>query len=267
MPPERIACLSEEPTEILYHLGEQDRIVGITAYTVRPPQAPREKPVISFFQTADLEGIEALAPDLVIAFSDIQADIVAALVKRGLSVIAFNQRSVADILEVVRTIAALVDRTEDGRRYANELAEHLQEVRRKAQRLPLRPRVYFEEWPKPTITAIRWVAELIETAGGDYLFPELCGGKLGQDRMVPDPAEILRRKPELMLASWCGANFKPKTVKQRPGWESAEFVRCDRLVEIPSEIILQPGPAALTAGVDALHEAIAEVAHTLAARV
>jgi iron complex transport system substrate-binding protein len=263
LPPQRIVCLSEEPTEILYHLGEQDRIVGITAYTVRPPQAPREKPVISHFIEADLDGIMALEPDLAIAFSDLQADLAAELIRRGLTVLTLNQRCVADILEAILLIAAVVGRTEDGQRYIADLTEHVAAVRQKGSALPVRPRVYFEEWPKPTITAIGWVAELVEIAGGYYVFPELRGGIRAQDRALADPGEVLRRKPDLMLASWCGAKFKSRTVLKRPGWAEADFVRAGRLVEIPSEIILQPGPAALTDGLDALHTAIAEVATAL----
>ena len=260
MPPRRIACLCEEPTEILYHLGEGDRVVGITAYTVRPPEAVRDKPVIAHFVEADIDGIMALEPDLAITFSDLQADIAAELIRRGVGVLALNQRSVADILEVVRTVGAIAGRAAEAVAYADELAAHVETVRERAARLPRRPRVYFEEWPKPTITAIGWVAELVGVAGGEYLFPELAGGKLAADRTLEDPAEVLRREPDLMLASWCGAKFKPKTVTRRPGWGEADFVRRGRLVEIPSEIILQPGPAALTAGLDALHEAIGEVA-------
>ena len=264
MPPRRIACLSEESTEILYHLGEQDRIVGITAYTVRPPEAPREKPVISHFVEADLDGILELAPDLAITFSDLQADISAELIRRGVTVMALNQRSVADIIAAVQLVAAVVDRGEDGQRYASVLVAHVEAVRTQGKSLPCRPRVYFEEWPKPTITAIGWVAELVEIAGGEYLFPELSSGLRGADRALEDPAEVLRRQPDLMLASWCGAKFKAQTVRRRPGWAEAEFVRAGRLVEIPSEIILQPGPAALTDGLMALHAAIAEVADALA---
>jgi iron complex transport system substrate-binding protein len=263
MPPRRIACLCEEPTEILYHLGEEERIVGITAYTVRPPRAAREKPVIARFVEADVDGILALEPDLAITFSDLQAQIAAELIRAGVPVLALNQRRVADILEVVRMVGALAGRGAEARTYADELAAHLDVVRAKAAGLARRPRVYFEEWPKPTITAIGWVAELVEIAGGEYLFPELAGGKRGADRTLDDPAEVLRRAPDLMLASWCGARFKPATVARRPGWADAEFVRRDRLVEIPSEIILQPGPAALTDGVDALHAAIARVADEL----
>jgi len=263
MPPRRIVCLCEEPTEILYHLGEQDRIVGITAYTVRPPQALREKPAVSHFLEADLDGIVALEPDLAVTFSDLQADISAELIRRGVTVLALNQRTVADILEAVRLLAAIVGRASEGEVYASELTTHLEAVRQQGLALPRRPRVYFEEWPKPLITAIGWVAELVEAAGGEYIFPELCGGNTGSDRTVDDPAEVLRRKPDLMLASWCGARFKPQTVRERPGWAEAEFVRRDHLVEIPSEIILQPGPAALTDGVAAVHRAIARVAAEL----
>lgn len=263
MPPRRIVCLCEEPTEILYHLGEQDRIVGITAHTVRPPQAPREKPVVSHFLEADLDAIVALEPDLAITFSDLQADISAELIRRGVTLLALNQRTVADILEAVRLVAAIVGRPSEGEVYASELTTHLEAVRQQGLALPRRPRVYFEEWPKPMITAIGWVAELVEAAGGEYIFPELSDGKTGSDRKVDDPAEVLRRQPDLMLASWCGARFKPQTVRKRPGWAEAVFVRQDRMVEIPSEIILQPGPAALTDGLAAVHRAIARVAAEL----
>ena len=263
MAAERIACLSEEFTEILYHLGEQDRIIGISEYTCRPPQAAQEKRVISQFMRADIAQIVALEPDLVLGFSDIQADIAAELIRRGLDVYIVNQRSVASILEVVRRVASLVDRADAGQRYAAELAAHLDEVRAQAATLPRRPRVYFEEGPKPTITAIAWVAELIDVAGGEYIFPELSRGILAKDRTLDDPREILLRKPDLMLASWCGAKFKPATVRRRPGFAEAAFVQQDRLVEIDAAIILQPGPAALTDGVDALHAAIAAVAREM----
>jgi iron complex transport system substrate-binding protein len=261
----RIACLSEEPTEILYHLGEQERVIGITEYTCRPERARREKPIISQFLRADIEGIVTLQPDLVIGFSDLQADIAARLLRRGLNVVVFNQRSVADILQVVRAIAGLVGRAADGERYALALAAHVAEVRSRAAELPYRPRIYFEEWPKPIITAIGWIAELIDAAGGEYVFPELSRGRLAAERTVADPAEILARRPDLMLASWCGARFKPQAVRRRPGFAQAPFVRQGRMIEIPAEIILQPGPAALTDGVDAIHAAIAGVAREEAA--
>ena len=257
--PERIVCLSEEYTEILYHLGEQDRIVGITEYTCRPPRAPREKEQVSQFLRADIGRIAELRPDLVLGFSDLQADIAATLIRAGLNVAVFNQRSVADILAVVEATARLVGRDRDGRAYAGELAAHLDAVRVRAAASPRRPRVYFEEWPKPCITAIGWVAELVEIAGGQELFPEHRGGVLAAERTT-DWETVRAREPELMLASWCGARFNAATVRRRPGWDALPCVREDRLVEIPSEIILQPGPAALTDGVDAMAAAIADVA-------
>ncbi len=257
--PERIVCLSEEYTEILYHLGEEARIVGITEYTCRPPRARQEKEAVSQFLRADLDRIAALAPDLVLGFSDLQADLAAELIRRGLNVAIFNQRTVDDILAVVETTARLVGRDADGRAHADQLRAHLDEVAAAAATLPRRPRVYFEEWPRPCITAIGWVAELVELAGGQELFPEHRGGVHGADRTT-DWDTVAAREPELMLASWCGARFEPRTVRARPGWERLEVVRRDRLVEIPSEIILQPGPAALTDGVDAIAAAIAAVA-------
>jgi len=259
--PERIVCLSEEYTEILYHLGEQDRIVGITEYTCRPPRAALEKERVSQFLRADLDRIVALRPDLVLGFSDLQADLAAELVRRGLNVAIFNQRRVADILAVVEATARLVGRDQDGRAYADALQAHLEAVAAAARALPRRPRVYFEEWPKPCITAIGWVAELVELAGGQELFPEHRDGIHARDRTTDWPT-VAARDPELMLASWCGARFNPGRVRSRPGWDQVTCVREDRLVEIPSEIILQPGPAALTDGVDAVAAAIAAVARS-----
>ena len=253
--PQRIVCLSEEYTEILYHLGEEDRIVGITEYTCRPPRARVEKEQVSQFMRADIERIEALKPDLVLGFSDLQADIAAKLIRGGLNVAVFNQRTVADILAVVETIARLVGRDDDGRAYSAELAAHLETVRERASALPRRPRTYFEEWPKPCITAIGWVAELVDLAGGEELFPEHRAGVHAKDR-ITDWDTVRARDPELMLASWCGAKFNSRKVRERPGWDAVTCVREDRLVEIPSEIILQPGPAALTDGVDAIQAAI-----------
>lgn len=257
--PARIVCLSEEYVEILYHLGEEQRIVGITEYTCRPPRARDEKEVVSQFLRADLDRIVDLAPDLVLGFSDLQAELARDLIQRGLHVAVFNQRSVADILAVVETTARLVGRDLDGRRYADELAAHVEAVRTAAAALPRRPRTYFEEWPQPCITAIGWVAELVEVAGGDELFPEHRAGVHGKDR-ITDWETVRTRAPELMLASWCGAPFEPRTVRERPGWDALPCVRDDRLVEIPSEIILQPGPAALTDGLDAIHAAVRAVA-------
>jgi len=253
--PERIVCLSEEFTEILYHLGEQERIVGITEYTCRPPRARAEKEVVSQFLRADLARIVVLRPDLVLGFSDLQADLAAELIRRGLNVAIFNQRRVADILAVVETTARLVGRDADGRAFAAELAGHLATIRANAARLARRPRTYFEEWPKPCITAIGWVAELVELAGGEELFPEHRDAIHARDR-ITDWDTVRARRPELMLASWCGAKFNPATVRRRPGWCDLDCVREGRLVEIPSGIILQPGPAALTDGVRAIQAAI-----------
>ncbi len=257
--PRRIVCLSEEYTEILYHLGEEDRIVGITEYTCRPPRAAEEKEQVSQFLRADTGRIEQLAPDLVLGFSDLQADLAADLIRRGLDVAIFNQRSVADILAVVEATARIVGRDEDGRRYAEELAAGLERVREAATALPRHPRTYFEEWPRPCITAIGWVAELVEIAGGEELFPEHRRGVRAKDRTT-DWDTVRAREPEIMLASWCGARFNPRKVRERPGWDQLACVREDRLVEIPSEIILQPGPAALTDGLAEIHTAIAAAA-------
>ncbi len=204
--PQRIVCLSEEYTEILYHLGEEQRIVGITEYTVRPPRAPREKEAVSQFLRADTGRIEELQPDLVLGFSDLQADLAADLIRRGCNVAVFNQRTVADILAVVEATARLVGRDQDGRVYAAELAAHVEQVRERAAASPRRPRTYFEEWPKPCITAIGWVAELVEAAGGEELFPEHRAGVHAADRTT-DWDTVRAREPELMLASWCGARF------------------------------------------------------------
>jgi len=258
---ERIVCLSEEYTEILYHLGEQDRIVGITEYTCRPPEAATEKEVVSQYIRADLDRICELRPDLVLGFSDLQADIARDLIRRGLNVAVFNPRTVADILRVVEATAALVGRAADGRTYATSLAAGVERVRQTAAGFAHRPRVYFEEWPKPCITAIGWVAELVGAAGGEYVFPELAGGVHAAERTTTWET-VLARAPDLMLASWCGARFNAATVRKRPGWADAPFVRAGRLVEIPSEIILQPGPAALTDGLAAIHAAVADVAAT-----
>lgn len=257
--PERIVCLSEEYTEILYHLGEEERIVGITEYTCRPPRAREEKEQVSQFLKADQERIAALAPDLVLGFSDLQADLAADLIRAGLNVVIHNQRTVADILAVVEATARLVGRDQDGRRYADELAARVEAVRRQAAALPRRPRTYFEEWPKPCITAIGWVAELVEIAGGEEIFPEHRNGVHARDRTT-DWDTVRERGPELMLASWCGARFNPRKVRERPGWATLACLAEGHLVEIPSEIILQPGPAALTDGLDAIHAAVAGVA-------
>jgi iron complex transport system substrate-binding protein len=254
-PPERIVCLTEETTETLYLLGEQHRIVGVSGYTVRPPQARKEKPRVSAFISADIPKILDLRPDLVLTFSDLQADIVAALIRAGVSVHAFNQRTVAEIFAMIRTLGALVgaqDRAED---LANRLAANLEDTRRRAAQRSHRPRVYFEEWDEPMISGIAWVSELVEVAGGTDIFPELATCKSAKDRIVM-PDEVIRRAPDIIVGSWCGKKFKQEKVVARPGFDSVPAVRSNRLHEIKSPLILQPGPAALTDGLAALEAII-----------
>jgi len=252
----RIVCLTEETTETLYLLGEESRIVGISGFTVRPPRARREKPRVSAFTSAKLDRIVELAPDLVLGFSDLQADIAAALIRRGIEVHVFNQRSVAEILRVVRTIGGLIGCESKAAALGDRLEQGLDELRTAASRLARRPRVYFEEWDEPQISAIRWVSELIGTAGGDDVFPELSVQSLGRDRIIADPLEVTRRAPDLIFGSWCGKKFNPRAVAARPGWQDVPAVRDGELHEVKSSIILQPGPAALTDGVHELHRVI-----------
>jgi iron complex transport system substrate-binding protein len=250
--PSRIVCLTEETTETLYLLGEEWRIVGISGFTVRPPRARKEKPRVSAFTSARIDRILALEPDLVLGFSDLQADIAAELVRLGVEVHVFNQRSVADILRMVRTLGGMVGRGSEAASLAGWLEAGLEEVARAAGRLDRRPRVYFEEWDAPQISAIRWVSELIGIAGGDDCFPELAARPLGRDRIIADPAEVPRRQPDLILGSWCGKKFRPERVAEREGWACVPAVRDGQLFEVKSSIILQPGPAALTDGVRAI---------------
>lgn len=246
--PSRIVCLTEETTEVLYLIGEGDRVVGVSGYTVRPPEA-RRKPKVSAFINARFEKIAALEPDLVLAFSDLQADIARELVARGYAVHVFNQRTIAEILQMVRTVGALVGRTDAAEALAARLEAGLEDVRARAAALPRRPKVFFEEWDDPLISGICWVDELVAIAGGESIFPELRGGRLGRDRIV-DPAEVARRNPEIIVASWCGKAMRKRTIVERPGWEAVAAVRNDRIYEIKSTYILQPGPASLTEGVN-----------------
>jgi iron complex transport system substrate-binding protein len=248
--PSRIVCLTEETTETLYLLGEGDRVVGVSGYTVRPPEA-RQKPKVSAFINARFDKIDALRPDLILAFSDLQADIAAELVRRGYPVYTFNQRSVDEILQMIRVVGALVGRAEDAHELAARLEKGLDGIRR-AEAPKTRRRVFFEEWPDPLISGIRWVEELVEIAGGDPIFPELRDKRLGKERIV-DPAEVIARDPEVIVASWCGKAMKKRTIVERPGWERISAVRADRIYEIKSTYILQPGPASLTEGVRQLH--------------
>jgi iron complex transport system substrate-binding protein len=256
--PSRIVCLTEETTETLYLLGQGDRIVGVSGYTVRPPEA-RQKPKISAFINAKFDKIAALQPDLVLAFSDLQADLVAELIRRGLPVVTFNQRSVGEILQMIRMLGGLVGCQAEAERLAGELDAGLDRIRETASRFPRRPRVFFEEWDDPLISGIRWVEELIEVAGGDPIFPELADCSLAKNRIV-DPGEVARREPEVIFASWCGKKMKKATIENRPGWREIAAVRNDDIYEIKSTYILQPGPAALTDGVARLHAHLSAVA-------
>jgi iron complex transport system substrate-binding protein len=249
--PERIVCLTEETTETLYLLGQGHRVVGVSGYTVRPPEA-REKPKISAFLSAKFDKIVALEPDLVLAFSDLQAGLTTELVRRGLNVVTFNQRSVDEILQMIRMLGGLVGCQADAQALADRLSSGLDAIRTEAARLTKRPRVFFEEWDEPLISGIRWVEELVEVAGGDPIFPELARCGLAKDRIV-DPAEVARRDPEVIFASWCGKRMKKATIQNRAGWDRVSAVRGDRIYEIKSTFILQPGPAALTDGVTQLH--------------
>ena len=255
--PSRIVCLTEETTETLYLLGEGDRVAGVSGYTVRPPEA-RQKPRVSAFINARFDKIEALKPDLVLAFSDLQADIAAELARRGHTVVLFNQRSVAEILQMIRMLGGLIGRAERAESLASSLEADLDRIREQDSRVAKRPRVYFEEWDDPLISGIQWVEELIEIAGGDPIFPELRHAKLARDRIVAGE-EVLRREPDVIIASWCGKAVNKDKIASRAGWETLPAVRAGRIHEIKSAFILQPGPASLTEGLRQLHEIIAGV--------
>jgi iron complex transport system substrate-binding protein len=253
-PARRIICLTEETVETLYLLGEQDRIVGISGYTVRPPQARREKPRVSAFRSADIARIVDLEPDLVLAFSDIQADIVAELVRRSIAVHVFNQRTLAGIFDMIRTLGALVDAGERAEALAASLERRVAAAR--ATRPSRRPKVFFEEWDDPLISGIGWVSELIEAAGGVDVFAELATGRTAKDRIVA-PLEVVARAPDIIIGSWCGKKFRPEKVAARAGFGAIPAVRAGALHEIKSSLILQPGPAALTDGLDAIRRIVA----------
>ena len=254
--PCRIVCLTEEPTEVLYALGQQHRIVGISGFTVRPPQARHEKPRVSAFTSAKVDKILALSPDLAIGFSDIQADIAAALIRAGVEVWISNHRSVAGILAYVRRLGAMVGVPAQADGLAAQLAAGVEQVRAAAATLPRRPRVYFEEWDSPQISAIRWVSELVGLAGGDDIFPAQALAPLGRDRIIADPMAVVRAAPDLIIGSWCGKKFRPEQVAARPGWADVPAVRHGEMHEIKSPLILQPGPAALTDGLLRLQQII-----------
>lgn len=253
-PPERIVCLTEETVETLYLLGEEHRIVGVSGYAVRPPRVRREKPRVSAFTSADLPKILALEPDLVLAFSDLQAGIAADLARMGLAVHLFNQRDVAGILAMIRTLGALVGAPERAEALARSYADRLARVAAEVGAGP-RPRVFFEEWDEPLISGIGWVSELVEIAGGHDVFPGLAGQAAAKDRIVA-PEAVIAAAPEVILASWCGKKVVPGRIAARPGWDAVPAVRAGRITEIKSALILQPGPAALTDGLDAICAAL-----------
>lgn len=255
-PPERLVCLTEETVEVLYLLGEERRIVGVSAYAVRPPRVRREKPRVSAFTSADLPKIAALAPDLVLAFSDLQAGIVADLARMGLAVHLFNQRDVAGILAMIRTLGALVGAGERAEALAAGYERRLAALAEASRaRSAPRPRVYFEEWDEPLISGIGWVSELIGYAGGEDVFAPLARGPAARDRVVAAEA-VVAAAPDVILASWCGKKVNRERIRARPGWSAIPAVAADRIVEIKSPLILQPGPAALTDGLDAIAAAL-----------
>ena len=254
--PQRIVCLTEEPTEWLYLLGEERRIVGISGYTVRPPQARIDKPKVSAFLSAKIDKILALKPDCVIGFSDLQADIAAQLIRAGVQVTIFNQRSVAEIFSMLYQLAAMVGQAEQGLQRIEAMQRRLADIAQAASSLRRRPRVYFEEWYDPHISAIAWVSELIGIAGGDDCFPELACQSMGKDRIIADGTDIVARRPDIVMGSWCGRRFRPAHVLARPGWADVNAVMTGQIFEIKSADILQPGPAALTDGVEQLHRII-----------
>lgn len=254
--PRRIVCLTEEPTEVLYALGREDLIVGISGFTVRPPRARKEKPRVSAFTSAKIDRILALEPDLAIGFSDIQADIAQALVKAGVEVWIANHRSVDGILGYVLRLGALVGASGEATALVERMQAHIDAVRTESAQQSPRPRVYFEEWDTPRISAIRWVSELIEIAGGDDIFPERAIQSLGRDRIIANDTSIIERAPDIIIGSWCGKKFRPEQVAARPGWGDVPALRDAELHEVKSPLILQPGPAALTDGLDALRRII-----------
>lgn len=249
--------MTEETTETLYLLGEQERIVGISGFTVRPPEARKEKPKVSAFTSAKIDKILDLKPDLVLGFSDLQADIAADLIRHGIDVYVFNHRSVDGILKMIRTVGALIGEQGKAEALADSLQENINSIRSESAQDPRRPKVYFEEWDDPLISGIQWVSELVEIAGGDDCFPELAKESLGKNRIIADAGTVVERQPDIIIGSWCGKKFRPERVAERPGWDSTPAVRDGHVVEIKSAVILQPGPAALSEGVKQLREIIA----------
>ena len=254
--PERIVCLTEETTETLYLLGEEHRIVGISGFTVRPARARKEKPKVSAFTSAKIDKILALKPDLVLGFSDLQADIARELITHGIEVHVFNHRSVAQILTMIAQLGALVGAAAPALALAERLEQELSAIKTTTDAYSRKPSVYFEEWDDPLISGIQWVSELVGIAGGTDCFPELATQSLGKNRIIADHNEVIARQPDIIIGSWCGKKFRPERVAERVGWGAIPAVRDEQIFEIKSANILQPGPAALTDGVDQLHQII-----------
>jgi len=257
--PERIVCLTEESTETLYLLGEQDRIVGISGFTVRPPEARRDKPKVSAFTSAKTDRIMDLEPDLVIGFSDLQADIAAELIRLGANVLVMNHRSVDEILNMILLLSNVVGARERGEALVAEYVATLNAAKQSAAKLKYNPRVYFEEWDEPLFSGIRWVSELITYAGGVDCFSELGLKPHGKDRIIADPQRVIDANPDVIIGSWCGKKFRPEKVRARPGWDAITAVKNNALYEIKSPYILQPGPAALTEGLEQLQQIIQQL--------
>lgn len=264
--PSRIVCLTEETTETLYLLEEDWRIVGISGFTVRPPRARREKPKVSAFTSAKVDRIRELEPDLVLGFSDLQADIASDLVRHGLNVHIFNHRDIAGIFGMISILGGMIGCEAKAAQLCARLAENIEKIRASAAQFGVRPRVYFEEWDEPMISGIRWVSELVSVAGGDDCFDDHSRQSLAKNRIVADPLEVVRRAPDIILGSWCGKKFRPASVAARAGWSEVPAVATGQLHEIKSSIILQPGPAALTDGVSEIHQIFKAWQQTPAAR-
>ncbi len=247
--PQRIVCLTEEPTEMFYLLGEEHRIIGISGFTVRPPRARKEKPKLSTFLTADIDKIVALKPDLVIGFSDIQADIAKELISKGITVWINNHRSVEEIFKMMVQLGSMVGKTEESLKLVTQIQKNIEEITSANRRKSNKPKVYFEEWYDPIITGIQWVSELIELAGGIDIYQEHQHASLAKDRIVADKNDVVRRNPDIIIASWCGKMFKKEQLVARENWNSIDAVKNDFIFEIKSSVILQPGPACVTEGI------------------
>lgn len=259
--PQRIICLTEEGTEILYAIGQEQRLVGISGFTRRPPRARKEKPKVSNFIDADFEKILELKPDLVVGYSDLQRDIASELIKNQINVFIFNHLSINGTLGMILQFCSLIGNQNEGEKLVNQYIQNLEAAKKEAEKFPFRPKVFFEEWNDPLISSIQWVSELVEICGGELCFPELKEKGLGKDRIL-NPELVIERNPDIIIGSWCGKKFKPQKVQARKGWEEINAVKNHQLYEIKSEIILQPGPACLTDGIKEIHSIFQNYFHS-----